>query len=71
MGNKSRHTKDLLHIGVYDPDWTLASQVDSNPMAWLVSVNGFLLDARTLPRPIQEEAFRRGLIPYIPGVEDD
>jgi hypothetical protein len=41
--------------------------MDSNPMAWMISVNGFILDARYAPRPIQEEAFRKGLIPYLPG----
>ena len=29
-------------------------------------VNGFLVDARFLKREVQEEALRKGLIPYIP-----
>ena len=36
-------------------------------MIWLLSVNGFLMDIRQAPRGAQEEALRRGLIPYIPG----
>ena|SRR5690349_15847173 len=32
-----------------------------------ILVNGFIIDARTAPLPIQEEAFRKGLIPYIPA----
>jgi len=36
-------------------------------VAWLIQVNGFAMDARYAPREIQEEAFRRGMIPYIPG----
>ncbi len=32
----------------------------------MIQVNGFTLDARYLNREIQEEAFRKGLIPYIP-----
>ena len=36
-------------------------------MVWTVSVNGLLLDARHLRGEIQEEAYRTGLIPYIPG----
>ncbi len=28
---------------------------------------GFIIDARYAPREIQEEAFRQGLIPYIPS----
>jgi hypothetical protein len=35
------------------------------------SVNGFLLDARQAPAEIQAEAYRRGLIPYIPGQAKD
>jgi len=32
----------------------------------MITVNGFIVDARSLPRPIQEEAYRKGLIPYLP-----
>jgi hypothetical protein len=41
--------------------------MDRNPMAWMIEVNGFVLDARHVKREIQEEACRRGLIPYIPA----
>ena len=67
--NKSKEICDLLKIGVMDPDWTLPSRLEHNTMAWMVMVNGFILDARTLPRPMQEEAFRKGLIPYVPGTK--
>jgi hypothetical protein len=33
----------------------------------MIQVNGLIADVRRLPRPIQEEAFRKGLIPYIPA----
>jgi hypothetical protein len=35
-------------------------------MAWLITVNGFMVDTRSMPLEIQEEAYRKGLIPYIP-----
>lgn len=66
VGNKSKQIMDLLKIGLMEPEWTLPSRMDSNPMAWMISVNGLILDARSLPREIQEAAFRRGLIPYVP-----
>ncbi len=69
VGNKARQIKDRLNIGVMDPEWTLPSRMDSNPMAWMISVNGFMVDARHLPREIQEIAYHKGLIPYIPGDE--
>jgi hypothetical protein len=30
-------------------------------------INGLVVDAREAPPEIQEEALRRGLIPYLPG----
>ncbi len=35
-----------------------------------ISVNGLIIDARYAPRYIQEEAYRKGLIPYLPGEVD-
>ena len=64
---KSKTIWDLLKIRSFDPHWTLPSQMDRNPMAWMIEFNGFILDARYLKREIQEEAFRKGLIPYIPA----
>ena len=49
-----------------DPEWSLRIRVDQNPMVWMIQVNGFMVDARSLKREIQEEALRKGLIPYIP-----
>ena len=36
-----------------------------HPMAWIVEVDGLLIDARTLPPELQDEARRRGLIPDV------
>lgn len=58
--------REMLKIGPMDPTWSLRSQIEQNPMAWMIQVNGFLVDARTLKREIQEEAYRKGLIPYLP-----
>ena len=64
---KAKAIRDLLKIHPLDPEWTLPSRMDENPMAWMIQVNGLIVDARQMPREIQEEAFRRGLIPYIPA----
>jgi ABC-type Zn uptake system ZnuABC Zn-binding protein ZnuA len=37
----------------------------------MLSVNGLLMDIRQAPLGAQVEAFRRGLIPYIPGHKED
>src|SRR5271166_6344322 len=64
---KAKAIRDLLKPHPLDPEWTLPSRMEQNPMAWMIQVNGLIADARHLPRDIQEEAFRKGLIPYIPA----
>jgi Domain of unknown function (DUF6398) len=64
---KAKQIRNMLKIRPFDTDWTLPSRVGDSPMAWLISVNGLIVDARHLPREVQEGAFRKGLIPYIPG----
>jgi hypothetical protein len=67
---KSKAIRTMLKIRPFDSQWTLPSRMDENPMAWMIEVNGFVVDARHLKREFQEEAFRKGLIPYIPEKED-
>jgi Domain of unknown function (DUF6398)/Plasmid pRiA4b ORF-3-like protein len=65
--SKSKLVRDALGMRQLDPDWCLPSLLDNNPMAWFITVNGFIFDARSAPREIQEIAYAKGLIPYIPG----
>ena len=55
-----------LRTNRMDPTWMLRSFVDRNPLVWMAEVNGYLVDLRTMPREVQEIAFEKGLIPYIP-----
>ena len=64
--SKSKTVRDLLEMYQSDPNWTLPSRLDSNPMVWMLSVNGMIVDIRSMPREAQEIAFKKGLIPYIP-----
>ena len=66
-GSKSKQIHDLLDINIFDHRWTLPSKLADSPMAWMIMVNGLIVDARSLPRKIQEIAVEKGLIPYIPG----
>ena len=50
-----------------DPRWTLTSLLDRNPLVWMVEINGLFVDLRDMPREVQEEAFEKGIIPYIPS----
>jgi hypothetical protein len=63
---KSAQIRKILKIDRFEPQWTLASKLDENPRAWMIEVNGFIMDARSASPEIQEEAFGRGLIPYLP-----
>ena len=63
---KSKIIRDLLKITQLDPKWTLPSQLENNPVVWLILVNGMIMDARDAPLEIQKEAFEKKLIPYIP-----
>ena len=65
MANKAGIINRLLDIGVFEPDLTRMAMIEQHPMAWLVEVDGFIIDARTLPADLQDEARRRGLIPDV------
>ena len=64
---KSAQIRKMLKIYRMDPAWTLPSKLDENPMAWMIQLNGFIVDARRMSLDIQNEAFLKGLIPYVPG----
>jgi hypothetical protein len=49
------------------PHWYRPSKMEDNPLAWMILVNGFAVDVRQMPRAIQEVAYQKGLIPYLPG----
>jgi hypothetical protein len=65
--SKAKTIQELLKISNFDSRWVLPSRLESNPLIWQIKVNGFIVDARQMPRELQEEAFRRGLIPYVPN----
>jgi hypothetical protein len=64
--NKSREIWKRLDLMQLHPDWCLPSMLEENPLAWIIEVNGLPVDARMMPREVQEEAYRLGLIPYVP-----
>jgi hypothetical protein len=64
---KSKLIRKMFKIRNFDPKWTLPSKMDDNPVVWMLSVNGFLMDIRNAPREAQVVAFEKGLIPYIPA----
>jgi hypothetical protein len=67
MANKGRLIMDTLGIGLLDPEYSRSDMLDQNPMVWMIQVGGLVVDARWLPEALQVEAWRRGLIPYVPA----
>lgn len=67
MLTKSKIIRDMLDLIQFEPDWCLPSRLGDNPLVWMVSVDGFIMDIRQAPRDVQEEAYQLGLIPYIPA----
>jgi len=65
-GSKSKAVQDALNMGQMSPEWTLPSRMESNPLIWMLEVNGFMVDARHLSLEVQEIALAKGLIPFIP-----
>ena len=63
---KSTAIMELLKSGQADLNWILPSQMAGNPIAWLIHINDFIVDARHASREIQEVVVRHELIPYLP-----
>jgi hypothetical protein len=68
MQTKSKIIRDELDMMPMDPEWCLESLLADNPLVWMFeTANGFIADIRTAPREVQEQAYKEGLIPYIPA----
>lgn len=63
------NNRDTLRITRFDPNWYLPSRLETNPVAWMIEVDGLIVDARYLPREIQEIAYEKGFIPFLPDSE--
>lgn len=64
--SKAKKIRDWLKISHFSPQWGLPSKIADNPLAWIISLDGFLVDARDIPKHIQEIAYKKGLIPFVP-----
>jgi hypothetical protein len=65
VGNKAKQVRDILKMHRFDHKWCLPSKLNDNGFIWMITFKGFIIDSRTLPREIQEVAYKKGLIPYI------
>lgn len=64
MASKAKRIRDAVRLGApMDPEFCRRELLADHPLAWLVEIDGLIVDARRLPVELQAEAHRRGLIP--------
>jgi len=70
-GNKANEIKKMFKIDFFNTEWQTAELRENNPIVWMIKINGFIVDARSMSLDVQQQAFEMGLIPYVPGVKTD
>lgn len=65
ISNKAKQIREILKMRSFDHHWMLKSLIEQSSMAWMITFNGFIVDARSLPIEIQKAAYEKGLIPYV------
>jgi hypothetical protein len=59
-----------MKVHCFSPLWTLPSKMDSGPLIWMVEVDGFIVDVRQMSVAVQEVAYLKELLPYVPAPKD-
>ena len=67
MANKAALIRRTLRLGPIDPELCRRELLARHPYAWLVEIDGFIVDVRALPQRLQDDARRRGLVPSWQG----
>ena len=67
ISGKSKTIRDLFNMGYFDPTWCLPSKMMDNPLIWMVSIGGYIVDIRRAPYEVQVTAYEAGVIPFIPN----
>ena len=66
-GNKANEIHDMFKMHFGNCEWLLPQMIEDNPAIWLLETSsGFIVDVRTAPLGLQQQAFEKGLIPYVP-----
>jgi Domain of unknown function (DUF6398) len=65
MSAKAKEIRDVLGMRPMDIRFCRRELIEAHPRAWLVEVDGIVIDARRLPNEMQAEARKRGLIPDV------
>ena len=67
---RAAEIRRLVRLSPLDAQWLLPELIEDSPALWMLSWNGFIVDARDLPPEIQRETAEMGLIPYAPAMKE-
>ena len=67
---RAAEIRRLVRLSPLDAQWLLPELIEDSPALWMLSWNGFIVDARDLPPEIQREAAGMGLIPDAPAMKE-
>lgn len=70
MHAKGRVLREGFDLSQLDTRYMLPSRIHNHPMATVVEINGFLVDARSAPIEVQRYFVEEGFLPCMPGVAD-
>ncbi|MDA8331392.1 MAG: DUF6398 domain-containing protein [Candidatus Dormibacteraeota bacterium] len=65
IANKASLIRRSLRIDPFAQELCRREMLEHHPYAWLVEINGVVVDARVLPPALQEEVRRRGLVRWL------
>lgn len=68
--SKSKEVRKALGMHPMSSEWLLPSRMEQNPLIWMLEVNGFMVDVRHMPLEVQQIAFDKGFIPYVPALQE-
>ena len=66
-GSKAAELKKMFKINFMNIEWMLPEYIDDHPAVWMLTINGLIVDIRSMPIEVQRQAYQQGFIPYIPG----
>ena len=66
-GSKASKIKKMFKIDYFNTEWQIAELKEDNPTVWMITINGIIVDVRDMSLEIQQLAFEKGFIPYVPG----
>lgn len=67
---RAAEIRRLVRLSPLDAQWLLPELIEDSPALWMLSWNGFIVDARDLPPEIQQEAAGMALIPDAPAMKE-